>query len=225
MVRNVFILGRPGTGKSYIAQLIQKSAKNKGWIADHIYDYQLLQDMFSEEALKSVPPSERSFRPRGPEAYCGFDVINFDVLDTVVVRMADKVRKGRTFFPEENKLFLIEFARNKYGPGLHKFGSDILQDALLLYIKADMKTCKDRVAQRVKSGSPFGHFVSDEIMEGYYMSDDWLDGGLAEYLAALKRDGIHVHAEEIDNMVSGDVLDNKVEELVSTRLISELAAV
>src|SRR5260370_27739335 len=139
--------------------------------------------------------------------------------------MADKVRKETTFFPEENRLFLIEFARKEYGPALHKFGAGILQGAFLFYIKAEMETCLERVHQRVRDGSPFGHFVSDEIMKGYYRSDDWLDGGLREYLAVLGRDGVSVQTEEIDNTVSDDVLYNRVEELVRTRLISELAAV
>src|SRR6267154_3760437 len=104
MSLNVFILGRPGSGKSRVAQFIQEFANEKGWSSEHIYDYRLLQALFVQEIATSTPPSLRKFHPRGPEASQGFDVINYEVLDTVLNQMVHGVVTGNLSSPGEKKL-------------------------------------------------------------------------------------------------------------------------
>ena len=164
----VFILGRPGSGKSKVAQFIQEFVSEQGWMAQHIYDYTLLQALFLEEIATNTPIEQRKFRPRGPEASHGFDVTNFQVLDNVLYHMAHGVNTGELAPPGEKKLLLIEFARNMYAEALNKFDVRLLQDAYLLYIDADMEICIERIRQRVGDGSRFSHFVSEEIIRSYY---------------------------------------------------------
>ena len=175
MVRNVFLLGRPGSGKSMVARLIEMFAKENGWSAEYINDYQLLQKMFLQEKDEPIPHEERKFSPSGPDGCNGFDVIDFSVLDTVIRMMAEEVREKENKFPAEVKLlFLIEFARNNYSDALLPFARGFLHDAHLIYLDVGVDTCIERIHQRVAHPVTSDDlFVSDEIMTTYYRNDDW----------------------------------------------------
>ena len=221
MSLTVFILGRPGSGKSKVAQFIQEFASEQGWIARHIYDYALLQALFLEEIAANIPLEKRKFRPRGPEAWHGFDVTNFGVLDSVLYQMGHEVNTGELAPPDEKKLLLIEFARNMYADALNKFDVRLLQDAYLLYIDADMEICIERIRQRVGDGSRFSHFVSEDIMRRYYYKDDWLESHFHEYLKGIQEQGIRTYPEIIDNRGSLKELKEKVKETAEMHLLRE----
>jgi adenylate kinase family enzyme len=230
MERIVFLVGRPGSGKSSVARLIEMFARDKGWTIHYIYDYLLLQQMFLEEVVEGeqIASGKRTFRPEGPKECYGFDVVDFSVLDRVLGVMADEVRaeiqKKEQASSEEHKLFLLEFARNDYSHALQQFGYDLLKDAYLLYLHVDVETCIDRIHWRVECdcrSDPYAHFVSDEIMRGYYCNDDWSDGRLQKYLAFLKSRDICVHSREIDNTGSLQVLQKEVEQWVDILPIPE----
>lgn len=227
MVEKIFLLGRPGSGKSTAAQVLTGIAQKSGWDTLHIYDYKHLHNMFQQEIDDGVPVEERSFRQKGPDACQGFDVCKFDVLDKALQKMVEEVRKEELIHSGARKLLLIEFARKEYGPALHFF-SDILYGSYLFYLKLGLKVCIERVKQRAdehRLRSEYDHFVSEDIMRGFYRYDDWLDGRLNDYLAVLKRDGIYIRAEEINNIASPDTLSERIEELASPWLTSELAVI
>ena len=169
MVRNVFLLGHPGSGKSMVARLIEMFAKENGWSAYYINDYGLLQSMFLQEEKELIPSKERKFSPSGPPECNGFDVKDFSVLDTVLRMMAKEVAawEGENESGKEDKLCLIEFARANYGDALQLFGNVLLKDAHLLYLNVDIECCIKRNHRRSD------HFISDEIMRTYYRNDDW----------------------------------------------------
>jgi thymidylate kinase len=220
MVRNVFLLGRPGSGKSSVAQLIQMLIRDRGWNSDHIYDYKLLQAMFLQEEAEGTAHADRKFCPKGPKECHSFDVVKFSVLDTVLGMMADKVGKEKQASSEGSKLFLIEFARNDYSHALQAFDPDLLQDAHLLYVHANVEICIDRVRQRVDcQPDSYNHFVSENIMRSYYGEDDWSDNWLAQFLGLPQHRGMRVRAIKIDNSASTDDLKSRVEQIVNDYLI------
>jgi hypothetical protein len=228
MIKIAFLLGRPGTGKSTLAQLIEASARRRGWATQHFYDYKYLQDMFLQEIEENVPLKERAFRQKGPEACHGFDVLDFNVLDTALEQMCEDIRTARSENQAVNKLFLIEFARKEYSRALHIFGYDILRDAHLFYFKLGLEACIERLRQRVVencSRSEFDHFVSEEIMNSYYSRDEWPGGQLSEYLNYLQSDLVPVSINEIDNSGTYQELEEKVVEIVNLLLVPELATV
>src|SRR4249920_3206050 len=109
MVTKVFLLGRPGSGKSTAANEIRRLAEGRGWATQHIFDYRFLQDMFLLEKKEVTPDQEKKFLPQGPEECNGFDVRDFSVLDTVLEKMAEEVRQVERRNSEKNELILLEF--------------------------------------------------------------------------------------------------------------------
>jgi hypothetical protein len=168
MVRNVFLLGRPGSGKSSVASLIRMFAGDRGWLTHYTNDYEHLQKMCLQEKAQFTPLKERKFRPTGPEGCNGFDVIEFSILVTVLEEMRKEIEavKDETS-DDDNILCLIEFARDSYNGALQLFGSNLLQDAHLLYLDVDLESCIERNHRRTD------HFISDQIMRTYYRNDDW----------------------------------------------------
>jgi gluconate kinase len=168
MVRNAFLLGRPGSGKSMVARLIEMFAGDRGWLTHYMNDYEHLQKMFLQEKAECTSLERRNFRLTGPEECNGFDVIDFSVLGKVLEKMRVEVEEvEKQSSKEDNILFLIEFARNSYDDALQLFGPNLLQDAHLLYLDVDLESCIGRNHRRSD------HFVSDEIMTTYYREDDW----------------------------------------------------
>lgn len=228
MVKKVFILGRAGSGKSTVARLLIAIAQKNGWDAFHLYDYKYLHDMFQQEIDDGVEVEERTFCQIGSDAYQGFDVREgkFNVLDTVLKRMAGEVQTEEQDQSEANKLLLIEFARKEYSCALDIFGYRILQGAHLLYVKLGLEDCIRRVHQRAidnTARSEFDHFVSDDIMRNYYRKDDWLSEQFSKYLNTLHTIG--VTSDELGNSGSVEELNCEVEKIFSGLTASQLVAV
>ena len=212
----VFLIGRPGSGKSTVAGIIEKAARNRGLDTQHIYDYSRLYRMFQQEIDDDIPPAKRKFRTTDS----GFDVVDFSVLNTVLKQIADEVSVEEKSNPD--KLFLIEFARQDYGRALNIFGDEFLQDAYVIYVSAELELCIERVHLRVKvKKTKFDHNVSDTIMQGYYGTDDWLDGQFSEYLDYLQHDKVELHFQVLDNTVTTQELEDEVGRMVGC-LIPEL---
>ncbi len=164
----VFLLGRPGSGKSSVASLIEMFAGDRGWLTHYTNDYEHLQKMFLLEKAERYPFERRNFQLTGPEECKGFDVINFSVLSKVLEKMRREIEEVESESSgEDNILFLIEFARDSYHDALQLFDSNFLQDAHLLYLDVDLESCIERNHRRSD------HFISDEIMRTYYRNDDW----------------------------------------------------
>jgi adenylate kinase family enzyme len=222
MAIKVFILGRPGSGKSTIAQLLKTTAEGSGWSTCHIYDYKHLHDMFQQEINDNIPEEERSFRQKGPDACQGFDVRagKFKVLDTALKQMANKIWIEEQNHSDESMLLLIEFARKEYVHALDIFGYEILNGAYLLYVKLGLDDCIERVQKRAnihRLRSEYDHYVSEDIMTGYYSRDDWCDDQFSKYLNHLR--SIDVTDEELDNSGNVQELESKVGKIFN-KLIS-----
>jgi len=223
MLTCVFILGRPGSGKSSIAQQIVFIFRHYGWDVEYLYDYQLLQKLFLTE-LDNLPlnENERRFIPRGPQGMYGFDVLDFSVLDEVLQDIAIKAIGISQRSSLQNKsLLLIEFSRNDYRKALSVFDHTLLHDAHLIYVESAFKACLERIGHRIDHKLPFGHFVSDKIMWQYYLADDWLNGQCQRYLKEIEKSGIYTNLHHITNNGSQDELKQKVYEIVKTHFLKE----
>lgn len=156
----VFLLGRPGAGKSTAAHFIELLSNRQDWSTIHLNDYPFLLAQFEAET------NHLKFRPSD----CGgFDVIDFSVLDTVLHSIEDK---ALAYMANPDTLLLIEFARNDYIQALQQFQRPFLHSAYFLFLKADLDICVSRVYQR--SYHPTNrndHFISEEMIRSYYQKD------------------------------------------------------
>jgi len=208
MLKILFILGRPGCGKSTTASLIRMMARDQRWLFHSLNDYVLLQDMCLHEEAENIPLNERDFIQRELDGCIGFDVKNFGVLRTVLRKLKEEVEVIRVTSPQDRTtLCTIEFARALYQDALDIFGNELLAEAHLLYINVDVDTCIQRNHNRTD------HFISDEIMRTYYHYDDWarevynLDHGRDKFA--------------IKNMETFEDLRQEVESWFASHLLSE----
>ncbi|MBV9230832.1 MAG: hypothetical protein JOZ18_16100 [Chloroflexi bacterium] len=159
----LFGLGRPGSGKSTAARRITSLVQKIGWNTTRIKDYEILYEWFLADT------TQNRFRPAD---YSGFDVLDFSVLDEVLVEVQRQTLKRKSSVTE-NELVIIEFARDDYGEALQRFDPGLLKDAYFLFIEAEVETCIQRIHERIKEPDRFdNHFISDEIVRGYYGKDN-----------------------------------------------------
>lgn len=164
MAKKLFILGRPGSGKSAAFRHIKQYINRKyGWSAIHYNDYDILKDLFLFEKLFQSGAKSRRFRAT---EHGGFDVLDFSVLDIALKRLEKEVRHR---YSSNDELIVIEFARDDYAKALELFSPGFLKDAFFLFLDTDLRTCMKRVQERVTHPtSEDDHFVSEDILRSYY---------------------------------------------------------
>jgi dephospho-CoA kinase len=184
----LFILGRPGSGKSTASHHIAATARSRGWFVLHLKDYDLLLRMFQADGGKE------KFWTR---EHGGFDVRDLSVFNTALKELEEKIRLHLPL--EKRHTLSIEFARADYHQALKLFSPELLQDAYFLYIESDVETCIQRIRKRVAHPlSADDFFVSEDILRGYYGEES-----RAYVASGLQRDfGIAKQIEIIDNMGS-----------------------
>src|SRR5581483_9637093 len=165
----LFILGRPGSGKSTACRSVEKFLRQqeqyKGWSIIHYKDYKILYEMFWYEKLFPNPRKPKQFE--ATTDFDGFDVLDFTVLDTALVNLEKKARERTT--DQKDELIIIEFARQDYQHAFKQFSSSFLKDSYFLFIEADVATCIERVKERsINPATEDDFFVSDFIITEYY---------------------------------------------------------
>jgi thymidylate kinase len=197
MSAKVFVLGRPGSGKSTAARRVKQLLTQKGWIARHINDYEILHRMFLADT------QQVRFRPT---EHNGFDAIDLTVMDIAL----QEVEAEACSCLSSVDLVTIEFARDDYREALQQFSASFLKDAYFLFLDADIETCLRRVHERVvKSNSLDDHpSFSDAIFRSYYQKEN------GAYMAAcLKKEfGIHKQVKVINNTGSLDDFIRHIEQ-------------
>lgn len=161
MAITIFLLGRPGSGKSTAARYIHLLTKRYGWSAMHINDYPFLFAQFKADI------HHHKFKPSG----CGgFDVIDFSVLDVALHAIEQEAQK---YLAQPHKLLLIEFARNDYIQALKQFQPTFLRNSYFIFFEADLDLCVNRVYQRAyHPTNRDDHFISEEMIRSYYQEEN-----------------------------------------------------
>jgi energy-coupling factor transporter ATP-binding protein EcfA2 len=157
----VFVMGRPGSGKSQAVRHMRELVLHGRWGSSHITDYALLYQMFHDGC--------KQFRAREHDS---FDVTDFSVLDVVLGQINKILLKEKQQSSNAQQLFFVEFARDDYKLAFDLFDRELLREAYFLFLKADTGTCIDRICKRINSPASLDdHFVSEEIVKGYYGID------------------------------------------------------
>jgi adenylate kinase family enzyme len=203
----VFVLGRPGSGKSTAAQRVNCLLRQNGWIARHINDYDILHEMFLEDI------QHLKFRPT---EHNGFDAIDLTVMDIALQKVEGKVQECLSSVD----VVTIEFARNDYRMALQQFDPAFLKNAYFFFLDADIETCLRRVHERVeRSASIDDHpSFSDDVFRSYYDKEN------GEYmLHCLQREfGIRKQVKVINNTGSFKDFVTYVEQFANAILEQEI---
>ncbi len=206
MLIKVFILGRPGSGKTTAFHWIQQRAEESGWSVNRIRDYEILHNMFLNDT------EQKKFRAID---HNGFDVIDFSVLKDALLEV-ERLVKLRMLTTKDKELLIVEFARDDYKIALEIFSTDLLQDTHILFVDADVNTCIQRIHQRIACRlAPDNHFISDTIMKKYYGKDNTeymrhLTSPTAGFLAGEKRSASII--QYIENTTSLNYLYTNVDQ-------------
>lgn len=169
MFVKVFVLGRPGSGKSTAIRWIAELANRRSIANTHLRDYTILLDMCKQDIQQT--------RFRTIDG--GFDVIDFSVLDTVLEQLEEQVRDRarNSLLTERKEIVMIEFARDDYYKALSKFTSEFLNNSYFLFTETGVRTCIERIHKRYSTGFHLSnvdrHSLSDSIMENYYGADKY----------------------------------------------------
>jgi len=160
----VFLLGRPGSGKSAIYRMLRQRLLEEGLASDvtRIDDFPVLRELLDRDT-----EFKRHYRKEG-----GFVVTDFTILDDVLKEINHKL-KG----PEQpGRVTFVEFARARYADALKNFDRKVLDRSLILYIYCPFDVCVERNVRRFREarGEDIDeHIAPTDIMERYYKYDDY----------------------------------------------------
>ncbi len=158
----LFLLGRPGSGKSTIARLLREHFNEREVL---LYDdYAFLSSMAKAERRSGRARTSRArFRELLNPGQHGFEILDFSVLKLVLHRVNTSVCQHLS---RSDAVILVEFARDTY---LNEhvwqyFSPEVSMSARYIYCDADLDTCIERVGKR-------NQYITPEIMRGYYGQD------------------------------------------------------
>jgi len=159
----IFLLGRPGCGKSVIYNMLGERLR-KGKLASEVMridDFPVLTKIVDEDK-----EFKRHLRKEG-----GFEVTDLSMLDDVLKRINGQLKK----LEKPGRVIFVEFSRNSYIHAMKNFDRDVLNRSLILYIYAPFDVCLERNVRRFRE-EPKGlddHIVPSDMMKKYYRHDDY----------------------------------------------------
>jgi adenylate kinase family enzyme len=162
----IFLLGRPGCGKSAIYRMVVEKLKEKGVGKEYprVDDFPKLWAIFQNDEKTGQWKRCRK-TPDG-----GYKVTDDTVWDEILRQVNDDLLK----FSSEEVIF-VEFSRSDYLPALKNFDDKVIKNSVIVYIDCDFETCWERNVDRHKKALAAGtddHLVSREEMEKTYLYDD-----------------------------------------------------
>ena len=160
----VFLLGRPGCGKSAIFKLIEERilSQHSEIELERIDDFPKLWNIFQ---------TDTEHKRHRPTKDGGFKVTDDSVWDDLLREVNMDVRNSL----QKNKLLFVEFSRSDYIRAISNFDEDLIKNSILIYIDCPFEICWERNVARFEKARAEGHdnhLVSREEMEKTYLTDD-----------------------------------------------------
>lgn len=160
---NVFLLGRPGSGKSAVYRIIKEELRERDYDieAKRIDDFPLLQQIFEEDTEHE--------RHRPAEDGEGVKITDDTVWDDLSKALNEYAKKLQS----HDRLLFIEFSRESYVRAFQNFSPEVMENSIAVYIDCPFEICWERNVERWKGGEGIdAHLVSKEEMRETYGEDD-----------------------------------------------------
>ncbi|OQA92106.1 MAG: hypothetical protein BWY26_00497 [Elusimicrobia bacterium ADurb.Bin231] len=205
----VFLLGRPGCGKSVVYKIIKDALEKKGISAPRVDDFLTLQAIFDRDT-----EFKRHIRKDG-----GFAVTDWTVVDEALQDLNAHVKKEKT----DNKMIFIEFARDNYKHAFENFTKDVLDDSVILYLYSTFEECYNRNVARFQKAQKEGHddhIVPLELMKTYYRTDDYEQAYLKSEEELMKM--VPAKTIVLDSTVSGEAGIVNLRKQIEKGVLNEL---
>ncbi len=167
----IFLLGRPGCGKSAVYNRLIERLKEEGLAEDfpRVDDFPKLWAKFQEDDKRESEGKERLYSRKVPEG--GYKVTNDDMWNELLKEVNEDIKK----MEKEGRVVFVEFSRSNYKEAFSNFDKEVLDKSVAIYIDAPFEVCWERNVARhqkaVKEGHD-DHLVSKEEMEKTYKYDD-----------------------------------------------------
>ncbi|OQW98839.1 MAG: hypothetical protein BWK68_00060 [Elusimicrobia bacterium A5] len=205
----VFLLGRPGCGKSVVYKIIKEILEKKEIYSPRVDDFLTLKEILARDK-----EFKRHILKDG-----GFAVTDWTVVDEALSDLCKLVKKEKA----DKKIIFIEFARDNYRHAFENFTKDVLDDSLILYLYSTFEECYKRNVARFQKAKKDGHddhIVPLDLMKTYYKTDDYEQ----VYLKSEKELMEIVPAKTVvlDSTVSGETGMENLRKQIEKEVINEL---
>jgi gluconate kinase len=208
---NLFLLGRPGGGKSTVVSIIKE--RLEGVIpVFHGDDYPFLYEMYREDKegkyfVPSIPAEpEKGFNIIDPEHSPVFDIALARLEEATETRIRQNKEQGI------EELIVFELARREYRESLKTFTPEFKRKSHFMLIEASIPTSIQRIQRRYENNE--GYYISPDIIENYYGIDNFplLQGHVIEgrpvtcvWNEGISKEGLTKH---IHDYLEGSILPN-----------------
>lgn len=163
MFEYIFLLGRPGCGKSVVYNLLTSRMREEGLGREfmRIDDYPILKELMDQDT-----DFKKHILVEGE-----FQITDLSVYDDVLEEINRRLKGLR----KPDRVIFVEFARRSYVDALEKFDREVLDRSLVIYIYCPFELCLKRNKERFERGGKTvdEHIVPEDKMKEYYLHDDY----------------------------------------------------
>ena len=201
----VFLLGRPGCGKSALYRDLEKRILESGQAStiERVDDFPKVWARLQRDDAREREGKARIYSRRTEE---GAYLANDNLFDGIL----KEVNADVLGIDKPNHMVFIEFARPNYVEAIQDFDPRILAHCIAVYMEVSFEICWARnVARHAAAMAQDGddHLVGREAMEEVYLHDDQ-----EAFVAHMEERGIPVLV--VNNEADGEEhLKRQVEEL------------
>lgn len=158
----IFIVGLPGSGKSFTRRQLAKQLRSLRIQTQELTDYVFAYRDFLHGSIKLAPPRGMGFEPDQAGA---FMVSEENYLQPALKSLASRVMYGVT----SQEVTLVEFARSDILAALQEFGEESILRSQIVYVEAPPHLREERLRRRAR---PPELAVSSAVTITVTVSDD-----------------------------------------------------